>query len=93
MITRGLGSETSMAQPPTKPSFWRIYRQQYQQPSSTATRVLRIISPIGLLIAVVFFRHSIVVAGVLGGLAVLILVVTVALTRKQHASRGGQSTE
>jgi hypothetical protein len=63
-----------MSEPSGRPTFGQIYRQQYRQVSSSRTsKAFRFITPLVLLIGAVVFRHSVMVAIIMGGLAILIL--------------------
>jgi VIT1/CCC1 family predicted Fe2+/Mn2+ transporter len=70
---------------PERPSFRRIYREQYRKDSaSTTTRVFQFITPAVLLVVAIFFRHSSVALIVFGVLAVLCFAVAIALSRRQR---------
>ncbi len=76
-----------MSEPSSRPSFGQIYREQYRQVSSSRTsKAFRFISPVVLVICAVLFRHSTVVAIILGGLAVLALVGVLIWARNQRPS-------
>jgi hypothetical protein len=63
-----------MSEPSSRPTFGQIYREQYRQVSSSRTsKAFRFITPLVLLIGAVMFRHSVMVAIIMGGLAILIL--------------------
>lgn len=77
-----------MSEPPSRPTFGQIYRQQYRQVSSSRTsRAFRIISPVVLLVCAVFLRHSPVVSITLGGVAVL-LIAGVIVWNRMHRDGG-----
>jgi hypothetical protein len=74
-----------MSEPSGRPTFGQIYRQQYRQVSSSRTsKALRFITPLVLLIGAVVFRHSVMVAIIMGGLAILILAGVVIWSRIHH---------
>lgn len=74
-----------MSEPPSRPTFGQIYRQQYRQISSSKTsRAFRIISPVVLLLCAVFLRHSPVVSITLGAVAVLLVAGVIAWSRMQR---------
>ena len=74
-----------MSEPSGRPTFGQIYRQQYRQVSSSRTsKALRFITPLILLIGAVVFRHSVMVAIIMGGLAILILAGVVIWSRIHH---------
>jgi hypothetical protein len=71
-----------MPESPSRPTFGQIYREQYRQVSSSRTsKAFRFITPVVLLIGAVVFRHSVVAAIIMGGLAILILAGVVIWTR------------
>jgi hypothetical protein len=74
-----------MSEPSGRPTFGQIYRQQYRQVSSSRTsKAFRFITPLVLLIGAVLFRHSVVAAIIMGGLAILILAGVVIWSRIHH---------
>lgn len=74
-----------MSEQPGKPTLGQVYRQQYQQVSSSKTsRAFRIISPLVLLICAIFLRHSPAVAIILGSAAFIILAVAIIWSRRQQ---------
>jgi hypothetical protein len=74
-----------MSQPSGRPTFGQIYRQQYRQVSSSRTsKAFRFITPLVLLIGAVVFRHSVMVAIIMGALAILILAGVVIWSRIHH---------
>jgi drug/metabolite transporter (DMT)-like permease len=74
-----------MPEPSGRPTFGQIYRQQYRQVSSSRTsKAFRFITPLVLLIGAVVFRHSVTVAIIMGGLAILILAGVVIWSRIHH---------
>jgi hypothetical protein len=74
-----------MSEPSGRPTFGQIYRQQYRQVSSSRTsKAFRFITPLVLLIGAVVFRHSVMVAIIMGGLAILILAGVVIWSRIHH---------
>lgn len=74
-----------MSEPSSRPTFGQIYRQQYRQVSSSRTsKAFRFITPLVLLIGAVVFRHSVMVAIIMGGLAILILAGVVIWSRIHH---------
>lgn len=74
-----------MSEPSSRPTFGQIYRQQYRQVSSSRTsKAFRFITPLVLLIGAVVFRHSVMVAIIMGGLAILILAGVVIWSRIPH---------
>jgi hypothetical protein len=73
-----------MSSPPGRPTFRQTYRRQYWQVSASKTsRAFRIISPLVLLIGVIFV-HSLVVSILLGALAVGLLTAVIVWTRKHR---------
>jgi hypothetical protein len=74
-----------MSEPSGRPTFGQIYREQYRQVSSSRTsKAFRFITPLVLLIGAVVFRHSVMVAIIMGGLAILILAGVVIWSRIHH---------
>jgi drug/metabolite transporter (DMT)-like permease len=74
-----------MPESPSRPTFGQIYREQYRQVSSSRTSTaFRFITPVVLLIGAVVFRHSVVAAIIMVGLAILILAGVVIWTRIHH---------
>jgi hypothetical protein len=74
-----------MSEPSGRPTFGQIYRQQYRQVSSSRTsKAFRFITPLVLLIGAVVFRHSVMVAIIMGALAILILAGVVIWSRIHH---------
>ena len=74
-----------MSEPSGRPTFGQIYRQQYRQVSSSGTsKAFRFITPLVLLIGAVVFRHSVMVAIIMGALAILILAGVVIWSRIHH---------
>jgi hypothetical protein len=74
-----------MHESPNRPTFGQIYREQYRQVSSSRTsKAFRFITPVVLLIGAVVFRHSVVAAIIMGGLAILILAGVLIWTRIHH---------
>lgn len=79
-----------MVQPmPPPPNVWQIYRQQYHRRSSKAAKILRIIFPLSLLIAVIFV-HTLIFSIVAGAVAVLLLTVAIVFTLKQRRKHSAQ---
>jgi glucose uptake protein GlcU len=77
-----------MPEQPGKPTLGQVYRQQYQEVSSSKTsRAFRIISPLFLLICAIFLRHWRLAPIILGAAAVLIFAVAIILTlKRRHAN-------
>jgi hypothetical protein len=74
-----------MSEPSSRPTFGQIYREQYRQVSSSRTsKAFRFVTPLVLLIGAVVFRHSVMVAIIMGGLAILILAGVVIWSRIHH---------
>jgi hypothetical protein len=74
-----------MSEPSSRPTFGQIYRDQYRQVSSSRTsKAFRFITPLVLLIGAAVFRHSVMVAIIMGGLAILILAGVVIWSRTHH---------
>jgi hypothetical protein len=74
-----------MSEPSSRPTFGQIYREQYRQVSSSRTsKAFRFITPLVLLIGTVMFRHSVMVAIIMGGLAILILAGVGIWSRTHH---------
>jgi hypothetical protein len=74
-----------MSEPSSRPTFGQIYREQYRQVSSSRTsKAFRFVTPLVLLIGAVVFRHSVMVAIIMGGLAILILAGVVIWSRIRH---------
>lgn len=74
-----------MSESPGRPTFGHIYRQQYRQASPNKTsRAFQFITPVILVICAVIFRHSLIVAIVLAGLAVLLLAGVIMWSRRQR---------
>jgi hypothetical protein len=74
-----------MSEPSGRPTFGQIYREQYRQVSSSRTsKAFRVITPLVLLIGAVVFRRSVMVAIIMGGLAILILAGVVIWSRIHH---------
>ena len=74
-----------MSEPSSRPTFGQIYRQQYRQVSSSRTsKAFRFITPLVLLIGAVVFRHSVMVAIIMGALAILLLAGVVIWSRIHH---------
>ncbi len=77
-----------MSESSGKPTLGQVYRQQYEEVSSSKTsRAFRFISPLVLLIGAVFLRRWPMASIIMGAAAIFILAVVVIWTlRRRHAT-------